>query len=235
MTSSVILLPGLACDAEVFAAQATALRPRHPVHVSDVHTRCPSLPAMASALLDEQPEAHVLIGCSMGGMVAMEMARQAPERVRAIALLGTTPEPDTPDLIALRSQACELFAAGRMDEVIGANVMFAFHTDRAGDRALTQSYLAMLRRAGPEQLISQNRAVMSRADSRPLLPTLRCPVLVMCGEGDRLTPPALSRAMADVIPGARLAIVPGAGHMLTMEQPQAVSQLLLDWLDEIGL
>ena len=231
---SVILLPGLACDEEVFRDQAEALRSRGPVHVSDAHTRCATLPAMAAALWAERPGPQVLVGTSMGGMVALEMARQAPQRVRGIALLGSTARPDTPELVALRTQACALYAAGRMDEVLRANILFAFHRGTPGNAPVVAAYLAMIRRAGAGQLIAQNRAVMARIDSRPHLPAIAAPVLLACGEDDRLTPPEVSRDMAALLPQARLAIVEGAGHMLTMEQPAAVNRLLLDWLGGLG-
>ncbi len=234
--SSLLLLPGLACDAELFAPQQAALaaRPHAPrVQVSDVHTREPTLPRMAARLLHEQPGRHVLVGTSMGGMLALEVWRQAPQRVRAIALLGSTARPDTPALIRLRTQACAMFAAGRMGEVLRANVLFAFHPLHTRKRALIDGYLAMLRRAGAEQLIAQNHAVMARADSRPLLPTITCPLLVACGEADALTTPEHAREIAALVPQARLEIVPGAGHMLTLEQPERVNALLGQWLDEI--
>jgi len=232
---SVLLLPGLACDAELFAAQQAALAPQHAVVISDAHTRAATLPEMAALLLAEQPGAHVWVGASMGGMLALEVWRQAPERVLGLALLGSTARPDTPELIALRSQACELFAAGRMDEVLRANVLFAFHPHSGRDRGLVENYLAMLRRAGPMQLIRQNRAVMARADSRPLLPHIRCTLLVACGEADVLTPPEHAREMAALAPQARLEIVPGAGHMLTLEQPARVNALLQGWLGHFSL
>ena len=90
--------------------------------------------------------------------------------------------------------------------------------------------MAMIRRAGAEQLIRQNRAVMAREDRRAELPAITCPVLVACGEADQITPPEHAREMAAAIPGARLEIVPGAGHMLTMEQPARVAKLLQAWL-----
>jgi pimeloyl-ACP methyl ester carboxylesterase len=230
---SVILLPGLACDAGLWRAQLPALASRHRVHVSDVHQRCDSLPEMAAQLLRELPVGrHVLVGASMGGMVAMHAALQAPERVAALALLGTSARADTPELLRLRSDACELFAQGRMDEVLRANVLFAFHPLHTRG-ALVQDYLAMLQRAGAAQLVAQNRAVMARADSRPDLPRIACPVLVACGEADLLTPPEHSREMACAIPDARLEVIPGAGHMLTMEQPARVQALLLDWLERL--
>jgi pimeloyl-ACP methyl ester carboxylesterase len=232
--SSLILLPGLACDDELFAGQAPVLMRHHQVHISDVHTRCASLPQMASSLLAEHPGAHVFIGASMGGMLALELLRQAPERVRAFALLGSSARADTPELITLRSQACELFAAGRMDEVLRANVLFAFHPNNASDHALVAAYLAMIRRAGAAQLITQNRAVMARVDSRPFLRHIRCPALIACGQADALTPPEHAKEMADAIPHAGLAMVPGAGHMLTMEQPVLVSALLTDWLKTLA-
>ncbi len=228
--NSVILLPGLACDAELWAHQAAALGALAPVQVADVHTRAATLPAMAERLLAEHAGELVLVGASMGGMLALHAHRLAPERVRGIALLGSTARPDTPELIRLRTEACALFAAGRMDEVLRANVLFAFHPTQAPRPGLVPRYLAMIGRAGAEQLIAQNRAVMAREDLRPHLPQVRCPVLVACGEADQLTPPEVSREMAALLPQAQLELVPGAGHMLTMEQPERVSALLLRWV-----
>jgi pimeloyl-ACP methyl ester carboxylesterase len=228
---SLILLPGLACDAELFAGQRPALARHHDVVVSDVHTRCATLPQMATTLLAEHPGVHVFVGVSMGGMLLLELLRQAPQRVQAAALLGTTARPDTPELIALRSQACELFAAGRMDEVLRANLPLAFHPDNARQPALVAAYLAMIRRAGASQLIRQNRAVMARVDSRPQLGAINCPLLVACGEADTITPPDQAAEIATAVPGTRLKMIPGAGHMLTMEQPALVTFLLMDWLN----
>ena len=226
---SLLLLPGLACDAELFAHQAAALATHARVHVSNAHTRAATLPEMAALLWAEHPGSHGLVGASMGGMLALEMHRQAPHRVAALALLGTTARPDTPDLIKLRTQACELFANGRMDDVLRANVLFAFHPHAARAPGLVDRYLTMIRRAGAAQLIQQNHAVMERVDSRPHLPQITCPVLVACGEADLLTPPEHAREMAALTPYAQLDLVPGAGHMLTMEQPERVSALLLRW------
>ena len=233
--TSVILLPGLACDDELFAHQAPALAALGcRVHISNAHTRKPSLPDMAAALLAEHPGQHLLVGASMGGMVAMEMHRQAPDRVLGLGLLGTTARPDTPELIALRTQACALFAAGRAEELLRANVLFAFHPTQARSPDMVARYLAMTLRAGAEQLIAQNRAVMARIDSRPHLPQVKCPVLVACGEADQLTTPETAREMAALMPQAQLEMVPGAGHMLTMEQPQRVTKLLLRWVQSLG-
>jgi pimeloyl-ACP methyl ester carboxylesterase len=186
---------------------------------------------MAATLLAEQPGELVLVGTSMGGMLALEAWRQAPQRIRAVALLASSARADTPELLKLRSDAIELFEQGRMREVLQANIAFAF--DAAHAAALTPRYLAMIERAGAPQLIVQNRAVMARPDLRPLLPRVACPVLVACGRSDLLTPPEQSEEMAAAIPGARLELIDACGHLLTWEQPRRVSELLLDWLAKV--
>lgn len=228
--SRVVLLPGLACDAELFAHQYPALSSGYAVTVTDVHTRYATVPDMAAALLAEQVGPLVLIGVSMGGMVALEAARQAPQRVRGIALLGSSARPDTPELMRLRSEAIGLFQQGRVEEVLRANAMFAFHPDVPGDGELVARYIAMVQRAGAAQLIRQNHAVMARADLRPALAGIGCPVLAACGDADVLTPPEHSREIVSAIRGARFETIRSSGHMLTMEQPEQVSALLLDWL-----
>ena len=234
--STLLLLPGLACDAELFAPQMGVLQQWAgsagvQLAVSTAHSRAATLADMARLLLAEHPRGPLLLaGCSMGGMLAFELHRQAPKRVRGMALLGTTARPDTPQLIALRSKACELFAAGRMDEVLQANVFFAFHPSHARDAAMTRRYLAMLHRAGAQQLINQNLAVMARVDSRQQLPHIQAPVLVVCGEADGLTTPEHAREMAALLPQVQLELLPGAGHMLTWEQPGRVTALLQRWL-----
>lgn len=225
-----ILLPGLACDAALWRHQQPVLQAAHPgpVLVADVHTRAASLPAMAALLLAEQPGDLLLAGCSMGGMLAMEVARQAPRRVRGLALLGTSARPDTPALITLRTQAIAEFEAGRVLPLLRANVVFALHASHQA--RLADDYIAMVQRAGTAGLIAQNRAVMARADLRPTLGAIACPTLVVAGADDLLTPPEHAHEIAAAMPAALLHLLPDCGHMLTWEQPQALNALLLDWL-----
>jgi pimeloyl-ACP methyl ester carboxylesterase len=225
---SILLIPGLACDAELFAAQRAALPG---AAVATAHADAQTLAEMAALLLAAHPGDLLPVGCSMGGMVALEMARQAPRRQQQ---LGSSARPDTPQLIALRTQAIAAFEAGRLDEVLRANVMFAFHPLHAAQKPLVEAYMAMVRRAGVPRLVSQNRAVMARADLRPALHAITCPVLVACGEADGLTPPEQAREMAALLPHAKLEIVPGAGHMLTLEQPARVTALLQHWLSTLS-
>jgi pimeloyl-ACP methyl ester carboxylesterase len=228
---SILLIPGLACDAGLFAHQCAVLPG---AVVAQAHADALTIAEMAALLLAAHPGELLPVGCSMGGMVALEMARQAPRRVRALALLGSSARPDTPQLIALRTQAIAAFEAGRLDEVLRANVMFAFHPLHAAQKPLVEAYMAMVRRAGVPRLVSQNRAVMARADLRPALHAITCPALLACGEADGLTPPEQAREMAALLPQAKLEIVPGAGHMLTLEQPARVTALLQHWLASIS-
>lgn len=229
--STLILLPGLAADEAMWRAQLEGLAGFSPV-VADAHTRADSIEAMAAALLAQHAGDLVLCGASMGGMIAMEAARQAPGRVRALALLGTDARPDSAEMKALREAAIELFAQGRVREVIEPNVAFAFHPDHA--QALAPAYLEFVLAAGAQQLIAQNRAIIARPDARPHLPALRCPVLVMCGEDDRIAPPECSREIAALVPQAQLVVVPRCGHMLTMERPEVVNATLDEWLRQVS-
>jgi pimeloyl-ACP methyl ester carboxylesterase len=228
--STLVLLPGLAADAVMWRHQVAALARWQP-QVSDVHMRHAGITEMAAALLARYPGPLVLCGASMGGIVAMEVARQAPDRVAGLALLGTNAQPETDDMRELRQKAIVLFAQGRVEEVIRPNAGLAFH---AADPALHAEYVDLVLRAGAEQLVRQNRAIVARPDARLHLPQLRCPTLVVCGEDDQLTPLPLSREIAALVPGAELVVLPRCGHMLTMEQPEAVNALLREWLARLA-
>ncbi len=239
MTSSarpvrLVLLPGLACDARLWRDQLHALPAAFDTKVSDAATRYGTIPAMAAAVLRENDGPLILCGASMGGMIAMEAARQAPERIAGLALLGTNAQPEGAETYALREAAIGLFERGDVRDVIEPNIAFAFHPVQAADHKLTQRYLEIVLDAGAVQLIRQNRAVMKRPDARTHLGLLRCPVLVMCGDSDTLTPPACSREIAALVPQAELVWVPQCGHMLTMEKPALVGATLLDWLERVS-
>lgn len=230
---SLVLVPGLAGDAVMWRAQVEALAPWRPA-VTDVHMRHESIEDMAAALLREHDGMLVLCGASMGGMIAMEAARQAPERIAGLALLGTTARPESEEMRQVRENAIRLFGEGRVAEVIEPNVHFAFHPDNARDAAITSAYLEFVLRAGAQQLIAQNRAVIARPDARVHLPRLSCPSLVMSGDSDQLVPPENGREIAGLLAGSEFVLVPRCGHMLTMEQPAFVNDALARWLQVVG-
>ncbi len=225
-----VFLPGLAADAVMWQDQLAAMPAHLHAVVSDVHSRHASLPDMARRLLYEHEGELILCGASMGGMLAMELVRQAPQRVKALALLGTSARPETDAMRTLREAAITLFQQGSIDDVLQANLPLAFHPSRSEDLMLRQSYLDFVRRAGARQLIRQNRAVMARADARLHLAAVDCPTLVMCGDSDQLTPPECSREIAQLIKGAKFVMLRQCGHMLTMERPAEVNAALLQWL-----
>lgn len=226
-----ILLPGLACDARMWRPQLEALAAWRP-QVTDVHARFATLEEMAAALLREHPGELALAGASMGGMLAMEAARQAPTRIRGLALLGTNAAPETPQMRQVREDAIVLFGQGKLREVVEPNIAFAFHPANA--QALAADYLEFVLDAGAQQLTQQNRAVIARPDARAHLPALRCPVLVLVGDADLLAPPACSQEIAALVPQAELAVLPECGHMLTLERPGEVNARLVAWLQGLG-
>lgn len=232
--TQLILVPGLASNAVMWRHQLPVLPAPLRAHVTDVHTRHASIEQMAAALLQEHAGDLLLCGASMGGIVAMEAVRQAPQRVKGLALLGTNARPESEDMRQLREMAITLFEAGRAAEVLRANLPLAFHASRANDPRLAQTYLDFVLQAGAGQLVRQNRAIMTRPDARAHLASVACPVLVMCGDSDQLTPPECSREIAALVPAAQLVMVPQCGHMLTMERPEFVNATLLAWLDRLA-
>jgi pimeloyl-ACP methyl ester carboxylesterase len=230
MAETLILIPGLACTSHLYDAQIAALSQERRVLVAD-HTRDDSIRDIAARLLREAPERFSLAGLSMGGYVALEVMRQAPGRVERLALLDTSARPDTPEASRNRERLIALAQEGRLDDITSELWPRLVHPDRQSDPALRGIVDGMMRETGPEVFVRQQRAIMSRADSRPLLPGIEIPTLVLAGEGDAITPPDIAREMAEMIEWASLVIVPGAGHLSTLEQPERVTEALRLWLD----
>src|ERR1700738_973245 len=226
----ILLVPGLSCSPRLYAAQMPALWRFGPVTVAD-HTRDDTMAAIAGRILAAAPPRFALAGLSMGGYIALEIIRQAADRVEKLALLDTGSRADTPEATAKRHANIALAQNGRFDDVIGPQFPLYVHPARQNDAALKADYLAMCHDVGPEAYVRQQKAIMERVHSRPLLAAIRCPTLVLVGEQDAATPPALSDEMAAAIPGARLAKIAACGHLSTMERPEAVTQELVAWLE----
>jgi len=224
-----ILVPGLACSPRLYAEQVPLLWRGGPVIVAD-HTRHDRMEAIADAVLAAAPPRFRLLGLSMGGYVALAIMRRAPERVDRLALLDTSARPDRPDQTERRRQLMALAAQGRELEVADTLYPALVHVDRRGDAVLHGVVRRMMAETGPEAFIRQEEAIIARADSRPSLSAIRCPTLVLVGEADTLTPPELSQEMAAAITGAELVVVPGSGHLSTLEEPAAVNQAIDAWM-----
>ena len=225
----ILLVPGLNCSPRLYAPQLPALWRFGPVTVAD-HTRDDTMAAIAKRILGAAPPRFALAGLSMGGYIALEIVRQAADRVEKLALLDTGSRADTPEATAKRHANIALAQSGGFEDVIDPQFPLYVHPARASDAALKAEYLAMCHDVGPEAYVRQQQAIMGRVDSRPLLAAIGVPTLVLVGEQDAATPPALSDEMAAAIPGARLARIAECGHLSTMERPDAVTQELVAWL-----
>lgn len=226
----ILLIPGLVCTAELFAHQIPHLWTRGPVTVAST-LGGDSMGAIADDILANAPPRFALAGLSMGGYLAFEILRRAPERVMRLALLDTSPRPDTPEQSERRRGLIARLETEPFEAVIGPVLRGLPAPARREDEALFQTNLRMARAIGPDGFRNQTLAIIGRADSRRDLAGIAVPTLVLVGAEDALTPPEVAREMADAIPGARLSVIPDSGHVSTLEQPEAVTRALTDWLD----
>jgi len=227
--SPIVLVPGLNCSARLYAEQVPALWGSGPVTIAD-HRHDDSVGAIAARILAMAPPRFALAGLSMGGYIAFAIVRQAPERVARLALLDTSARPDTPEQTERRRSMMALAEDGRFAEVPDLLFPVFVHHDRHGDEALRRIVRTMAEETGPDAFVRQQKAIMTRPDCRPLLKSIRCPTLVLVGDGDALTPPVLSEEIAAGIAGSRLVRVPDCGHLSTLERPEAVNRALLERL-----
>jgi pimeloyl-ACP methyl ester carboxylesterase len=225
-----ILVPGLLCDDRLWRPQLAALSGLADCRVADA-TRSGTMAGLARDLLEDCPfERFALAGLSMGGYVALEVVRQAPQRVVRLALLDTSARADAPEQSQRRREFIALAERGRFMGVTDALLPLLIHASRLGDAALVATVKAMAASVGKEAFVRQERAIMGRADSLPLLPQIRCPTLVLCGREDALTPLERHEEIAAAVPNARLEVIDECGHLSTLEQPDAVSAALARWL-----
>ncbi len=226
-----VLVPGLLCSARLYTSQVAALWLFGQVTIAD-HRRDADMAAIAKRILADAPPRFALAGLSMGGYIAFAMMRLAPERIAKLALLDTSARPDVPEQKAGREKLIAMAEAGKLAEVTDLLKLRFLHRNRQNDEALTRVLHDMAAETGAEGFVRQQKAIMSRAAARPLLAAIRCPALVLVGEGDELTPPELSKEIAGGISGAKLVVVPDCGHLSTLEKPEAVNAALTEWLND---
>lgn len=226
----VVLVPGLLASPRLYAEQIPELWRIGPVTLA-THTRDDSMGALARRILASAPPRFVLVGLSMGGYICFEILRQAPERVARLVLLDTSARPDVPEQSEQRRSQIDMARDGRLGEV--ADMLFPrlVHARRWGDESLRRIWRAMVKEVGPEGFVNQQTAIMGRPDSRPGLAAIRCPTLVIVGDGDVLTPPERAEEIANGISGARLSVIRDSGHLSTLEQPAAVTRSMVEFLN----
>lgn len=231
---TLLLLPGLLCDETVWAAQCADLAAIADCKVP-VYRTLASIEAMAEHVLATAPsESFAMAGHSMGGRVALEVVRRAPERVLRLALLDTGAQALAAGEAGEKERAgrYQLLSRARDEGMRAMGAQWArgmVRPERIGEPVF-ETILQMIARNTPGMFESQIRALLARPDATALLPLIRCPVLLLCGRDDVWSPLARHEEMHSAIAGSRLDVIEMSGHMTTMEQPLAVSRALAEWL-----
>ncbi|MER2520975.1 MAG: alpha/beta fold hydrolase [Bdellovibrionales bacterium] len=224
-----ILISGLLCDEALWAHQVKSLKNIADCHVADT-TRHDRIELVARDVLAMAPPRFALAGLSMGGYVAFEILRQAPQRVLRLCLLDTTARPDTAEQKERRKLLLAMARTGKFRGVTPRLLPMLIYPDRLRDAPLTETVMGMAERMGPEVFQRQQMAILHRVDSRPTLGAIACPTQVIGGMQDTLTPPDLLREIANGISGARLDLIERCGHLAPLERPDEVGALMARWL-----
>lgn len=231
MYEPLVLLPGMMCDARLFAPQLRDLSVDMGVMVAPI-TQGERIEEIASNVLMVAPAKFALAGLSMGGIVAMEILRRAPERVTRIALMDTNPLAETPKSAASYEPLIVGARAGRLDEVLGMMMQPDFLAPGAGRAEVLALVADMGRHIGVEVFVRQVRALQRRRDYQATLRKCKVPALILCGAHDGLTPVKRHVFMAELMEFAVLKIIEDAGHLPTLEQPDATTEALREWMTQ---
>ena len=230
--SQLLLVPGLLCTGAIFQDQIKAFDQVATCHVADT-TKADTITFMAERALETMKGNFALLGFSMGGYVALEMMRLAPERITGLALLATSAKADTSEKQKARQDLIELSKIGKFKGVTPRLLPRFFSKASLQDEAKTSIVLNMGAEIGQSNFMSQQQAIMSRRDQRENLPNITHKTIIICGTDDVLTPPSESEEMAEYLPNATLHLLDGIAHMASLEAPEMVSQLLRDWYDTL--
>ena len=226
----IVFIPGLMCTGRIYQHQIEHLGQAHPILLAN-HWSALTMKEVAAQILSAAPERFALVGTSMGGYAALEIIRQAPERVSSLILMSTSAKADTPERSkGRREQVAAAKKPNSMRETIKGLWPKIVHPARHEDYPLLNVFFDMAEHLGVSAFERQIEAIISREDSRPLLATIKVPTLVVVGKDDALIPPDESREIAAGIAGARLEEVEHAGHMCMTEKPDTVTNLLAEFL-----
>lgn len=225
-----VLLPGMMCDARLFGPQIKALGRDRAIHLPPMGLH-DTVEQTAKDILHAAPRRFALAGLSYGGIVAMEIARRAPERLTRLALMDTNPLAETPQIAASREPQIARASAGSLAEVMKDEMKPNYLAPGPKRQEVLDVVMEMARDQGEEAFIRQSRALQRRPDQQDMLRKLETPTMVLCGEHDALCPVRRHEFMAQLLPNARLVIVPDAGHLPTLEQPDLVTEAMKSWLE----
>ncbi len=225
-----VLLPGMMCDARLYQPQITALSGSRPLLTFPLAMQ-DSVQAMAADILANAPPVFALAGLSMGGIVAMEVVRQAPDRVERLALLDTNPLAEKPEVKDRRGPQMAAVRDGKLRQVMRDEMKPNYLADGPNQGAILDLCMAMAEDLGPDVFLCQSRALMDRPDQSETLKAYTGTSLVLCGREDGLCPVERHQLMHDLLPNSRFDIIEQAGHLPTLEQPNETTAALIRWLE----
>jgi len=231
MAEPLVFLPGMMCDARLFGPQIAELSADHCVMVAPV-TQGERIEEIASGLLDQLPARFALAGLSMGGIVAMELLRRAPDRITRIALMDTNPLAETPTVAAAREPQIVGVRTGRLEQVMRDEMKPHYLAPGPHRAEVLELVMDMALALGADTFVRQSRALQRRRDQQGTLRKCKVPTLVLCGAHDALCPVKRHTFMAELIPYAKLIVLENAGHLPTLETPAETTQALRDWLKQ---
>lgn len=224
-----VLLPGMMCDARLFAPQITAFSGTRPVMVSPLIGK--DVSEIAQGILAHAPPRFAIAGLSMGGIIAMEVLRQAPARVMRLALLDTNPRSETLQVQAMREPQIAAVQNGDLIRVMRDEMKPNYLTDGPRRAEILDLCMKMAAALGPDAFVAQSRSLQTRPDQSETLRKCTVPTLILCGRDDALCPVHRHSLMHDLIPHSALHIVENAGHLPTLEQPTETTVALARWLE----
>ncbi|MGI8650870.1 MAG: alpha/beta fold hydrolase [Rubrobacter sp.] len=228
LNKTLVLVPGLLCTERLWRAQVEHLQDDLDIIIADV-SQDDSVAGIARRLLDDAPETFCLAGLSMGGYISLEVMRQAPERVERLALLDTSARPDSEEQTELRLDLVKQAKREGIAPVAHGLLARLVHESRAEDGDVVSAVVEMAEDTGVEIFERQENTIINRPNSRPDLPGIACPTLVLCGREDAITPLEAHEELTHNIPDSELRIVERCGHLSTLERPGEVSEMLRSW------
>ena len=226
-----VLLPGMMCDERLFASQINELSKRREVHFAKI-TDFETISELASNVLNNAPPVFALAGLSMGGIVAMEIVSQAPERVERLALLDTNPLAELPDVLKRRGPQIDAIKNGQLKEIIRDEMKPNYLFDGERKTEILKLCMDMALDIGPDAFIRQSIALRDRVDQKNTLGSYKRPALVLCGRHDVLCPLERHELMHTLLENSKLEIIEDAGHLPTLEQPKITTMALASWLED---
>lgn len=223
------MVPGMMCDERIFSPQIEALSQNLEVTIADI-SNFSSVRELASDVLKKAPKKFSLLGHSMGGIVAMEIYSQEPNRIEKLILMDTNPKAELDEVKLKREPQIREVNKGKLLEVMRDEMKPNYLAESENKRSVLNVCMDMALTLGPDVFINQSRALQSRLDQQNTIQSIKIPVLIMCGSEDKLCPVERHEMMHNMISDSDLKIINNAGHMPTLEQPRETTEVIKEWL-----